>query len=53
MREEVILEIMRNQEERQRGKGLNLQDKEIAGIVVNQGTKRKIVGIERKMKEIN
>ena len=53
MREEVILEIVGNQEESQRGGGLNQEDQMIAGIVGNQGTKRKIVRIERKMKEIN
>ena len=53
MREEVILEIVGNQEESQKGGGLNQEDQMIAGIVGNQGTKRKIVGLERKMKEIN
>ena len=53
MREEVILEIVGNQEESQKGGGLNQEDRTIAGIVGNQGTKRKIVGLERKMKEIN
>ena len=53
MREEVILEIMGNQEESQKGGGLNREDRTTAGTVENQGTKRKIVGIERKMKEIN
>ena len=53
MREEIILEIMGNQEESQRGRGLNLEDQEIAGIVVNQGLRRKIAGRERTMKEIN
>ena len=52
MREEVILEILGNQEESKKGGGLNQEDQMIAGIVGNQGTKRKIVGIERKM-EIN
>ena len=53
LREEVILEIMRNQEEIQKGGGLNQEDRMIVGSVGNQGTKRKIVEIERKMKEIN
>ena len=53
MREEVILEIVGNQEESQKGGGLNQEDQMIAGIVRNQGTKRKIVGLERNMKEIN
>ena len=52
LREEVILEIMGNQEESQRGRGLNREDQMTVGIVGNQGIKRKIVGIERKMKEI-
>ena len=42
-----------NQEESQKGGGLNQEDQTIAGIVGNQGTKRKIVGFKRKMKEIN
>ena len=49
----MILEIVRNQEESQRGGGLNQEDRTIAGIVGNQGTKRNIFGLERKMKEIN
>ena len=53
MREEVILEIVGNQEESQKGGGLNREDRMTAGTVGNQGTKRKIVGIKRKMKEIN
>ena len=52
MREEVILEIMGNQEESQKGGGLNREDRTTAGTMENQGTKRKIVGIERKL-EIN
>ena len=44
---------MGNQEESQKGGGLNQEDQMIAGIVGNKGTKRKIVGLERKMKEIN
>ena len=47
------MEIMGNQEESQKGGGLNQEDQMTAGTVGNQGTKRKIVGIERKMKEIN
>ena len=53
MRGEVILEIVGNQEESQKGGGLNQEDQMTAGTMGNQGTKRKIVGIERKMKEIN
>ena len=53
MKEEVILEIMGNQEESQKGGGLNQEDRTIAGIMGNQGTKRNIFGIEIKMKEIN
>ena len=53
MREEVILEIMGNQEESQKGGGLNQEDRMTVNTVGNQHTKRKIVGIERKMKEIN
>ena len=48
MREEVILEIVGNQEESQRGGGLNREDQMTVGIVGNQGIKRKIVGIKRK-----
>ena len=44
---------MGNQEESQKGGSLNQEDRMIVGIVGNQGTKRKIVGLERKMKEIN
>ena len=53
MKEEIILEIMGNQKESQKGGGLNRKDQTTAGTVENQGIKRKIVGIERKMKEIN
>ena len=53
LKEEVTLEIVENQEESQRGGDLNREDQMIAGTMGNQGTKRKIVGIERKMKEIN
>ena len=53
MREEVILEIMGNQEESQKGGGLNREDQKITGTMGSQDTKRKIVGIKRKMKEIN
>ena len=53
MREETILEIMGNQEESQRERGLNLEDQEIVGTVGNQGIRRKIVGLKIKMKEIN
>ena len=44
---------MGNQEESQRGRGLNPEDREIASIVVNQGIRTTIVGHERTMKEIN
>ena len=44
---------MGNQEESQRGRGLNPEDQEITGNVVNQGIRRKIVGLERIMKDIN
>ena len=53
LREEVTLEIVENQEESQKGRGLNQEDRTTAGTVGNQGTKRKITGIKRKMKEIN
>ena len=53
MREEIILEIVENQEVSQKGGGLNREDQMTTGTVGNQGTKKKIVGIERKMKEIN
>ena len=53
MREELILEIMGNQEENQRGRGLNQEDQKIVGTVGNQGTRRKIAGLERTMKEKN
>ena len=44
---------MGNQEESQKGGGLNRKDQTTAGTVENQGVERKIVGIERKTKEIN
>ena len=47
------MEIVRNQDESQRGRGINLEDQEIFGTMVNQGIRRKIVGLKRKMKEIN
>ena len=53
LREEVVPEIVGNQEETQKGGGLNREDRTTAGTVENQGTKIKIVRIERKMKEIN
>ena len=53
LREEAILEIMENQEEIQKGRGLNQEDQEIIGTVGNEGTRRKIIGIERTMKEKN
>ena len=51
MREEITLEIMGNQKESQRGRGLNQDDQKIVGTVGNQGTRRKIAGLERTMKE--
>ena len=53
LREEVTLEIMGNQEESQRGRGLNPEERGIASTMVKHGIRRKIVGIKRKMKEIN
>ena len=53
LREETIMEIVGNQEENQRERGINPEDKEIASTVGNQGIRRKIVGLERTMKEIN
>ena len=44
---------MGNQEESQREIGLNPEDQDIAGTVVNQDIRRQIVRIKRKMKEIN
>ena len=44
---------MENKEESQKGGGLNQEDQTTVGTMGNQGKKRKIVGIERKMKEIN
>ena len=35
MREDIILEIMKNKEESQRGRGLNREDKKIVGTVEN------------------
>ena len=52
LREEIIPKIVGNQEESQRGRGLNLEDEEIIIIVVNQGIRRKIVGLKIIMKEI-
>ena len=51
MREEITLEIMGNQEKNKRGRVLNQEDQKIAGIMGNKGTKRKIVGLKRIMKE--
>ena len=53
LRKEVIPEIMGNQEESQKGGGLNREDQTIVGTMGNTGTKRNIFGIEIKMKEIN
>ena len=52
LREEVIPEIMGNQEESQKGGGLNQEDQMTTDTIGNQGIKRKIVGIKRKL-EIN
>ena len=43
---------MGNQEESQKGGGINREDRTTAGTVRKQGTKSKIVGIKKKM-EIN
>ena len=53
LREEVIPKTVGNQETSQRDGGLNREDQTTVGTVVKQSIKRKIVGIERKMKEIN
>ena len=53
MREEITLEIMGNQEESQRERGFNLEDQEIASTMVKYGIRRNIVGLKRKIKEIN
>ena len=42
---------MGNQKESKRGRGLNQEDQKIASTVRNQGTRRKIAGLERTMKE--
>ena len=44
---------MENQEESQRGRGLNPEDQEIASTMGNQDIRRKIDGLKRIMKEIN
>ena len=44
---------MGNQEESQRGRGLNQEDQIISSIVGKQGIRRNIFEIERKMKEIH
>ena len=38
---------MGNQEESQRGRGLNTKDREIVGTMENQGIRRKIVGLKK------
>ena len=53
MRGEVILEIMVNQEESQRGGGLNREDWMIVGIVEYEGIRRNIARFERTMEETN
>ena len=44
---------MGNQEESQRGRGLNPKDQEIAGTMWNQVIRRNIFGLERRINEIN
>ena len=44
MREEITLEIVGNQKEIQRGRGLDQEDQNISSILGNQGMRRKIVG---------
>ena len=44
---------MGNKEESQRGRGLNPKNQVIASTMGNQGIRRKIVRLERTMKEIN
>ena len=44
---------MGNQEESQRGGGLNREDQMTTGTVVKMGIKRKTSELERKMKEKN
>ena len=51
MREEITLEIVGNQKVSQRGKGINQEDQKIAGTMENQGTRRKINGLKRILKE--
>ena len=51
MREEITLEIVGNQKESQRGRGINREDQKTIGTVGNQGIRRKIVGLERTIKE--
>ena len=51
MKEEITFEIVGNQKESQRGKGLNQEDQKIAGTIGNQSTRRKIARIKRIMKE--
>ena len=53
MREEIILESVGNQEEYQREISINPKDQEIAEIVGNKGTTRKISRLERTVKEKN
>ena len=43
MREEITLEIVGNQNESQRGRGLNQEEQKITSIMRNQGTRRKTV----------
>ena len=47
LKEEIILEIMGNQEESQRGRGLNLEDWEIVGAMGNKGIRRHFFFIEK------
>lgn len=48
LKDEIILKIVRNQEESQRGKGLNRENQTTIGTMGNQGIRRNIVGLERK-----
>ena len=47
LREEVIPKIVGNQEESQKGGGLNREDRTTTSIVENQGTKRKLESKEK------
>ena len=47
------MEILGNQEESKRGRGLNPEDQEITSTIENQGIRRKIARLERKMNKVN